>query len=105
LFDVLVTRESVRRLKPHPEPILKAARALGLSPQETIMVGDTSLDMRSAKAAGAQAVGVLCGLGMVDDLERADLIIAHTSDLAPHLLDEAPVIVPEPAGASEENAK
>ena len=88
-FEVVIAREDVRRLKPHPQPVQKAAEALGLSPAQVVMVGDTSLDVRSAKAAGAQAVGVLCGLGMLDDLKHADLILATTADLAPHLLGEA----------------
>ncbi len=86
-FEVVITREDVRRLKPHPQPVQKAAEALGLAPSQVVMVGDTSLDVRSAKAAGAQAVGVLCGLGMLDDLTQADLILATTADLAAHLLD------------------
>lgn len=86
-FEVVIAREDVRRLKPHPQPVQKAAEALGLSPAEVVMVGDTSLDIRSAKAAGAQAVGVLCGLGMLDDLRHADLILATTADLVSHLLD------------------
>lgn len=87
LFQVIVTRDDVRRLKPHPEPVRKAADALGLPPEQCVLVGDTRPDVRSAKAAGAQAVGVLCGLGMLEDLEQADLILASTSDLAAHLLD------------------
>jgi len=87
LFEVLVSRDDVRRLKPHPEPVLKAADALGLPPEQCVLVGDTSPDVRSAKAAGAQAVGVLCGLGLLEDLEQADLILASTADLAAHLLD------------------
>jgi predicted PurR-regulated permease PerM/phosphoglycolate phosphatase-like HAD superfamily hydrolase len=87
VFEIVITREDVRRLKPHPEPVQKAALALGLSPAQTLMVGDTSLDIRSAKAAGAQAVGVLCGLGMLEDLAQADLILATTADLADHLLE------------------
>jgi len=85
LFEVIISREDVRRLKPHPEPVRKAALALGLTPAQTLMVGDTSLDVKSAKKAGAQAVGVLCGLGMLEDLKQADLILATTSDLAAHL--------------------
>ncbi len=87
LFEVLVARDDVRRLKPHPEPVLKAAAALGLRPEQCVLVGDTTPDVRSAKAAGAQAVGVLCGLGLPEDLSQADLILASTADLAAHLMD------------------
>ena len=47
------------------------------------MVGDTTVDMQTARAAGAQAVGVLCGFGTEDELVRegADLVLATTSDL------------------------
>ena len=48
------------------------------------MVGDTAVDMRSAKAAGAFAVGVLCGFGEREELLNAgaDLVLEYTSDLA-----------------------
>ena len=46
VFDLVVTRESTRRLKPDPAPILFAAEKLGLPPQRCIMVGDTTPDVR-----------------------------------------------------------
>lgn len=71
LFDVLVTRETTWRLKPHPAPIRHAARALGIHPQACLMVGDTPVDIRAARRAGAWAVGVLSGFGERAELERA----------------------------------
>jgi len=46
--------------------------------------GDTSVDIRAGKAAGAQTVGVLCGFGEEAELRQhhADLIISMTVDLA-----------------------
>lgn len=84
LLDVVATREDTWRLKPHPQPIRHAANLLGLSPSQCVMVGDTSLDIRSAKAAGAYAIGVLCGFGEREELLRAgaDLVLENTSDLA-----------------------
>ena len=51
------------------------------------MIGDTTVDMRAAKAAGAQAIGVLCSLGREDELRRAaaDLILQNTAELIGHL--------------------
>ena len=63
LFDTIVTRESFHRLKPHPGPVELAARQLSLLPEHCVMVGDTAVDMRAARAAGAWALGVLCGFG------------------------------------------
>jgi phosphoglycolate phosphatase-like HAD superfamily hydrolase len=71
LFDLVVTRESTHRLKPHPSPICFAAEKLGVSPRRCVMVGDTAADVRSARAAGAWAVATLSGFGERDELERA----------------------------------
>ena len=84
LFDVVVTRESTKRLKPHPAPILYAADALGLAPQQCVMVGDTTVDMAAARRAGAWAVGVLCGFGEREELKRAGahLLLESTADVS-----------------------
>ncbi len=83
LFPVVVTRQTTRRLKPHPAPVLYAAQALGLAPADCVMVGDTTVDVRSARRAGAWAVGVLCGFGEERELWRAGahLVLPSTADL------------------------
>jgi phosphoglycolate phosphatase-like HAD superfamily hydrolase len=80
-FQVVVTRETTWRLKPHPEPLRFAARALNVPSERCVMVGDTTVDMRAARNAGATAVGVLCGFGEHDKLEHAgaQIVIEHTS--------------------------
>ena len=67
-----------------------AARQMGLEPQECVMIGDTTVDIRAGKAAGAQTVGVLCGFGDEKELRRAgaDLILPSTADLAQVLFGE-----------------
>jgi phosphoglycolate phosphatase-like HAD superfamily hydrolase len=47
------------------------------------MIGDTTIDMRCGRLAGAQTVGVLCGFGTQDELKQAgaNLILRTTSDL------------------------
>ena len=88
-FDVIVTGLSTSHTKPYPEPILLAAQKLGVSPQECLMIGDTTVDMRAGKAAGAQTLGVLCGFGEEDELRQlgADFILKSTSEL-PQLFGE-----------------
>jgi len=83
LFEVVVTRESTWRLKPHPAPILHAAHMMGLPPQRCAMVGDTTVDVRAALRAGAWAVAVLCGFGEKKELERAGahLILPSPADI------------------------
>lgn len=84
LFRVQVTSECTRRLKPHPAPVQFAAHHLGIPPEKCVMVGDTTVDVKSARRAGAWAVGVLCGFGERRELERAgaQVILDSTAELS-----------------------
>lgn len=81
LFEALATCESTWRLKPHPAPVRYAARQLGVPFERCVMVGDTTVDIKSGRRAGAQAVAVLCGFGEREELARAGahVILEHTS--------------------------
>jgi len=83
LFALCVTQETTRRLKPHPQPVAYAARALGVAPSECVMVGDTPADMRSGRRAGAWRIGVLCGFGEQKELwdTGADQVVSSTADI------------------------
>jgi len=90
LFTAVIGAQTTRRMKPHPEPLLYAAEKMGVEPAQCLMIGDTTIDMRTGVAAGAQTVGVLCGFGTERELRaaRADLILRTTSDLLAVLLPE-----------------
>ena len=83
LFSVVVTSQSVRHTKPFPDPMLHAAEKLAIAPENCLMVGDTPVDIRSARLARMQSVGVLCGFGREKGLLQAgaDLILRSTADL------------------------
>ena len=81
VFAVIITRDDVRRLKPHPEPVLLAIRQLGLQADQCVMVGDTPVDILAARAAGTRAVGVLCGFGQRRELQDADIVLDSTTNL------------------------
>ena len=82
-FKAVIGAQTTRRMKPHPEPLLFAAKEMGVDPSDCLMIGDTTIDIRTGVAAGAQTVGVLCGFGTEDELVRAGagLILRTTSDL------------------------
>jgi HAD superfamily hydrolase (TIGR01549 family) len=84
VFDAVVTRESTWRLKPHPAPIRYAAKRLGVPAERCAMVGDTTVDVKSARRAGAWAAAVLCGFGEREELERAGahVILESTAQLS-----------------------
>lgn len=57
-FDAVIAGDDVRNGKPHPEPYLKAAETLGLTPSECLAFEDSITGLTSAVAAGTNAVGV-----------------------------------------------
>lgn len=88
LFRAVATALTCRYTKPFPDPVLWAADQMCVPAENCLMVGDTTVDIRAGKAAGAQTVGVLCGFGQEAELRRAgaDLILPGTADLADILL-------------------
>jgi len=60
-FEVLIGREHVEHPKPHAQPILKAMESLDIQDREIWMIGDTKLDLLSAKNAGVNSIAVLSG--------------------------------------------
>lgn len=90
-FDVIVTGLSAKHTKPYPDPVLLAAQKMGVKPDECLMIGDTTVDIRAGKSAGAQTVGVLCGFGEEEELLRlgADVILKNTSELTDMLLEKS----------------
>lgn len=90
LFQSVITAHCCAHTKPFPDPLLLAAAQLGVPPSACLMVGDTTVDIRSGRAAGAQTVGVLCGFGQEPELRRAgaNLVLPSTPDLAAVLATE-----------------
>ncbi|MBI5964982.1 MAG: HAD family hydrolase [Chloroflexi bacterium] len=82
-FDAIITGLSAEHTKPYPDPILLAAQRMNTAPENCLMIGDTTVDMRAGKSAGAQVVGVLCGFGEEAELKKmgADLILSDTPKL------------------------
>ena len=75
---VLGQREQVAR-KPDPAGALEAARVMRIDPADILYVGDTSVDMKTAKAAGMTALGVTWGFR-----PAAELLEAGATALAHH---------------------
>jgi HAD superfamily hydrolase (TIGR01509 family) len=57
-FAVVVTGDQVEQGKPHPEPYLTAAAALGAPPEECLAIEDSNTGAKSAEAAGCTVLVV-----------------------------------------------
>lgn len=82
-FGVTVPRNKVNYVKPNPEHLEMALKVLGVLPEETVVVGDSDVDMESAKELEAIAVGLPAGISTVEELTAhgANYIITSITDL------------------------
>lgn len=58
---VLVAGDCTPHTKPHPAPLLLAARRLGLAPEACVYVGDDLRDMQAGRAAGMGVMAAAWG--------------------------------------------
>jgi phosphoglycolate phosphatase len=81
--QVFLAREDTAHVKPHPEHLLSALRALGVPPEQAAMVGDHPIDILLGRQTGTFTVGVLTGHAGAGALRmaNADLIIDKASDI------------------------
>lgn len=70
-FDAIISAEDVKKRKPDPEGLLLCLDKLGVNAETAIYVGDTSIDMQAARAAGLRPVAVLSGAGNAEVLCQA----------------------------------
>lgn len=71
IFDVSVSKDDVREIKPHAEPLAHALKALGAPATSALMVGDTENDIRPAKSIGVLAVAVKPHYGHFEQMKDA----------------------------------
>lgn len=74
--------------KPDPAVALQISREMNITPEEILFVGDSDLDMLTARAAGMFGVGVLWGFRDAGELQGAgaSALIAHPGELLRFLL-------------------
>jgi phosphoglycolate phosphatase len=73
--------------KPDPASALDACARMGASPAETLYLGDSGVDMKTAKAAGFLALGALWGFRSEAELREtgADALLEEPLDLLHYL--------------------
>ena len=86
-FSHIVTALDTHKPKPSPEALIKTVKALDINMCDCIIVGDSVVDVRAGKAAGAKTVAVLTGLYTRHELapEHPDLIIKDVTQLPNHV--------------------
>jgi len=82
-FRYVYGGNSFETKKPDPEGMNTILRSFDLSPQQAMLVGDSDVDVRTARSAGTWACGVTYGLGL-------ESMRAHPPDLMLDNLAELP---------------
>ncbi len=82
-FDAVTSRNSVRYIKPNPKHLEATLKALGVNPDEAVVVGDGSIDMKCARELEAIAVGLPTGVASTKQLinSGANYLITSIIDL------------------------
>ena len=86
-FACVFGGDSFERKKPHPMPLQKTCEAMGVSPAETLMVGDSSNDAQAARAAGCPVVLMTYGYNHGEPIRETPALawLDSLADLAPLL--------------------
>ncbi len=81
--DVFVSRDSVDKVKPHPNHLNTALNALEVSGEEAAMVGDHLIDIQAGKRVGMMTIGVLTGRIKREEFEEAgaDYILRDVTEV------------------------
>lgn len=81
-FQAIYGGDSFERKKPDPSGALAVLRELGVGPEEAAMVGDSDVDVQTARNAGMLAVGVNYGFGQHDrEKQPADIYVNSLTEL------------------------
>ncbi len=79
-----VSGDTTPHSKPHPEPILHAARLANVDPSRSIYVGDDIRDIVAGKAAGMKTIAAAygyCGCEEPPEAWGADYLVYHPREL------------------------
>lgn len=86
-IECIVSANDVKNAKPHPEAVLQTLKKMGVSADETLVVGDAVFDIEMGKAAGVRTCAVTYGNGTLEEMKAAK------PDFMIHRFDELLTIV------------
>jgi len=82
-FSIVVSGDTLPVKKPDPLPLLHAAEQLGVTPEDSLMLGDSQSDVKAARAAGFQIICMSYGYNHGEDIRiyNPDLVIDSMAEL------------------------
>ena len=82
-FDIVICGDTLPKKKPDPLPLLHAAEHFNVTPENSLMIGDSISDVIAARAAGFQIVCMSYGYNHGEDIRNydPDLVIDSMAEL------------------------
>ncbi len=80
-FEGMVTGEEVLKVKPDPEPYIKALQKFSIKKEESIVIEDTESGLIAAKNAGIKCIIVPNSYTYTSNFKNADLIVTSLKEL------------------------
>jgi pyrophosphatase PpaX len=82
LFNIVISGDDAKKIKPDPEPLLMALEFMQELPEKAIMIGDSYVDIQAGKNAGTKTIRATYGFH-IDKLHEPepDFFISDMSDL------------------------
>lgn len=71
-FEIIVCGDTLEKKKPDPLPLLYAAEQLDVSPEQSLMLGDSKSDVKAARAAGFSIICMSYGYNHGEDIRNYD---------------------------------
>ncbi len=84
-FMAIVTSDEIRKGKPDPEAFLKAARKLHVRPEQCVVIEDSPLGVKAAKAGGMKCIAITT-THKRSELKEADVIVDSFHEVSPETL-------------------
>lgn len=88
-FEIVISGDTLPEKKPHPLPLLHAAEQLGVTAENSLMLGDSTSDVKAARAAGFKIICMSYGYNHGEDIRNSqpdaviDSMVALTDLIKP----------------------
>jgi len=82
-MSIIIAGDTLAEKKPHPLPLLHAAKTFDKNPKQSLMIGDSESDVKAARAAGFQIVCVSYGYNHGNDIRdtNPDAVVDSLAEL------------------------
>ncbi|MFX1462503.1 MAG: HAD family hydrolase [Promethearchaeota archaeon] len=86
-FNIIVGRDNITNLKPHPDHLNYICKKLNVNPNELLVIGDNVRDIEAAINIGAYSIAMHTKLAKIETLKIADKIIKE-NEIPLRLIEE-----------------